>query len=78
MRGQRKCTVVNMSDINFGIFFIIAFGFITVGSFFIVLIRFFERAETILIGHLDLKSKAIIHGLIILFIYWTLKFFAES
>ncbi|HDW9815544.1 TPA: hypothetical protein RNJ41_004397, partial [Shigella sonnei] len=54
-----------MSDINFGIFFIIAFGFITVGSFFIVLIRFLERAETILIGHLDLKSKAIIHGLII-------------
>lgn len=67
-----------MSDINFGIFFIIAFGFITVGSFFIVLIRFFERAETILIGHLDLKSKAIIYGVIILFIYWTLKFFAES
>ncbi|EPY2761392.1 hypothetical protein ACXR05_005476, partial [Escherichia coli] len=74
----KKCTVVNMSDINFGIFFIIAFGFITVGSFFIVLIRFFERAETILIGHLDLKSKAIIYGVIILFIYWTLKFFAES
>ena len=67
-----------MSYINFGIFFIIAFGFITVGSFFIVLIRFFERAETILIGHLDLKSKAIIHGLITLFIYWALKFFAES
>lgn len=30
------------------------------------------------IRNLDLKSKAIIHGLIILFIYWTLKFFAES
>lgn len=66
-----------MNDINFGIF-LIAVGFIIFCSFIIVLMRFVERAETILIGHLDLKSKAIIHGLIILFIYWTLKFFAES
>ncbi|EDR6860373.1 hypothetical protein OFC87_23715 [Escherichia coli] len=66
-----------MNDVNFGVFFIISFGFIVVGAGYFFLFRFFNIAENKLMGHLDKKSKTIINGLIFLVLFWGLKWLGE-
>lgn len=66
-----------MINSNFGVFFIISLGFIVVGTGYFFLFRFFNVAENKLMGHLDKKSKAIINGLIILVLFWGLKWIGE-
>lgn len=66
-----------MNNISLGVFFIISIGFIIVGAAYFSLFRFFNFAENKLIGHLDKKSKTIIHGLIVLILFWGLKWIGE-
>ncbi|HDL8430694.1 TPA: hypothetical protein PXR43_004436 [Yersinia enterocolitica] len=66
-----------MTNFNFGVFFIISLGFIVVGTGYFFLFRFFNFSENKLMGHLDKKSKAIINGLIILVLFWGLKWIGE-